>query len=64
VKNSHDSLPLVGLDGGNPLAFLAALGEGVDPATAPVDVLIDALSATDPFLGGGVYMDRCSIWRT
>lgn len=37
-------------------AFLAALGEGVDPATAPVDVLIDALSATDPFLGGGVYM--------
>ena len=37
-------------------AFLAELGEGVDPATAPVEQLIEALSATDPILGGGVYM--------
>src|SRR3546814_5147781 len=37
-------------------AFLARLGEGVDPATAPVEELVAALSATDPVLGGGVYM--------
>ncbi|HMO74755.1 MAG TPA: carboxylesterase family protein [Sphingopyxis sp.] len=37
-------------------AFLAKLGEGVDPATAPVEDLIAALSATDPILGGSVYM--------
>jgi len=37
-------------------AFLAQLGPGVDPATAPVGPLIAALSATDPILGGGVYM--------
>ncbi len=37
-------------------AFLAKLGLGVDPATAPVEQLIAALSATDPILGGGVYM--------
>jgi len=37
-------------------AFLAKLGPGVDPATAPVEQLITALSATDPILGGGVYM--------
>jgi para-nitrobenzyl esterase len=41
-------------------AFLAKLeaiaGRGVDPATAPVEQLIAALSATDPILGGGVYM--------
>ncbi|MFM5931716.1 MAG: carboxylesterase/lipase family protein [Novosphingobium sp.] len=37
-------------------AFLAKLGAGVDPATAPVDQLVAALSATDPILGGGVYM--------
>lgn len=37
-------------------AFLDKLGEGVDPATAPVEQLIAALSATDPILGGGVYM--------
>ncbi len=37
-------------------AFLAKLGEGVDPATAPVEALVDALAATDPVLGGGVYM--------
>lgn len=37
-------------------AFLTALGEGVDPATAPVEQLVAALSATDPILGGGVYM--------
>src|SRR3546814_5906501 len=37
-------------------AFLAQLGPGVDPATAPVEPLIAALSATDPILGGGVYM--------
>lgn len=37
-------------------AFLARLGEGVDPVTAPVDALLDALAATDPILGGGVYM--------
>jgi para-nitrobenzyl esterase len=35
--------------------FLDKLG-GADPATAPVDQLIAALSATDPILGGGVYM--------
>jgi para-nitrobenzyl esterase len=37
-------------------AFLEKLGVGVDPATAPVEQLIAALSATDPILGGGVYM--------
>jgi para-nitrobenzyl esterase len=37
-------------------AFLEKLGPGVDPATAPIEQLIAALSATDPFLGGGVYM--------
>lgn len=37
-------------------AFLDRLGQGVDPATAPVEQLIAALSATDPILGGGVYM--------
>ncbi len=37
-------------------AFLAKLGKGVDPATAPVEQLVAALSATDPILGGGVYM--------
>lgn len=37
-------------------AFLAKLGPGVDPATAPVEQLIAGLSATDPILGGSVYM--------
>ena len=37
-------------------AFLEKLGKGVDPATAPVEQIIAALSATDPILGGGVYM--------
>lgn len=37
-------------------AFLEKLGKGVDPATAPVEQLVAALSATDPILGGGVYM--------
>jgi len=37
-------------------AYLEKLGAGVDPATAPLDKLMDALSATDPILGGGVYM--------
>lgn len=37
-------------------AFLGKLGQGVDPATAPVEQLVAALSATDPILGGGVYM--------
>lgn len=37
-------------------AFLDKLGKGVDPATAPVEQLVAALSATDPILGGGVYM--------
>lgn len=37
-------------------AFLAMLGENVDPATAPVEQLIVALSAIDPILGGGLYM--------
>ncbi len=37
-------------------AFLDKLGPGVDPATAPVEQLIAALSANDPILGGGVYM--------
>jgi len=36
-------------------AFLDKLGPGVDPATAPVEALVAALSATDPILGGGVY---------
>jgi para-nitrobenzyl esterase len=35
-------------------AFLDKLGG--DPVTAPLDKLMDALSATDPILGGGVYM--------
>lgn len=37
-------------------AFRARLGAGVDPATAPVDALVAALDATDPVLGGGLYM--------
>lgn len=37
-------------------AFMAQLGAGVDSAAAPVEQLIAALSATDPILGGGVYM--------
>lgn len=37
-------------------AFLDRLGPGVDPATAPVEQLIAALSATDPILGGSIYM--------
>lgn len=36
-------------------AFLDKLGSA-DPATAPVEALVEALSATDPILGGGVYM--------
>ena len=36
-------------------AFLAKLGPG-DVATLPVERLIDALSATDPIIGGGVDM--------
>lgn len=36
-------------------AFIAKLS-GADPATVPVEQLISALSATDPILGGGVYM--------
>jgi para-nitrobenzyl esterase len=34
-------------------AYLAALGE--DPATAPIEKLVAALSAPDPVLGGKVY---------
>jgi para-nitrobenzyl esterase len=37
-------------------AFLDKLGKAVDPATAPVEQIVAALSATDPILGGGVYM--------
>jgi para-nitrobenzyl esterase len=37
-------------------AFLDKLGTGVDPATAPVGELVAALSATDPIIGGNVYM--------
>ena len=37
-------------------AFLTKLGKGVDPATAPVEQLVAALSAVDPILGGSVYM--------
>lgn len=37
-------------------AFLEKLGAGVDPANAPLEQLIAALSATDPILGGSVYM--------
>ena len=37
-------------------AFLAKLGDGADPATAPVEQIVAALAATDPILGGGVYM--------
>jgi len=36
-------------------AFLAQLGEGVDPAAAPVEALLAALDAPDPVLGGRVY---------
>jgi len=35
-------------------AFLDKLG--ADPAAAPVEALVAALSATDPVMGGGVYM--------
>lgn len=37
-------------------AFLKALGAGVDPASVPVAVLLAALDAEDPVLGGRVYM--------
>ncbi|NRD89193.1 carboxylesterase [Sphingopyxis sp. BSNA05] len=37
-------------------AFLAALGENVDPTIAPIGQLTEALSAIDPVLGGNVYM--------
>jgi para-nitrobenzyl esterase len=37
-------------------AFLGALGMGVDPAIAPVEQIVAALAATDPILGGGVYV--------
>ncbi|MCW0199714.1 carboxylesterase family protein [Sphingopyxis sp.] len=37
-------------------AFLAKLGKDVDPATAPVERIVAALSAPDPVLGGGLYM--------
>jgi para-nitrobenzyl esterase len=37
-------------------AFLEKLGKDVDPATAPVEQLIAALAATDPILGGSVYL--------
>jgi para-nitrobenzyl esterase len=37
-------------------AFLAKLGNSVDPSVAPVDDLIAALSVSDPILGGGGYM--------
>ncbi|MDO9369191.1 MAG: carboxylesterase family protein [Sphingopyxis sp.] len=37
-------------------AFLGKLGKGVDPRAAPVEQIVAALSATDPILGGGVYM--------
>jgi para-nitrobenzyl esterase len=37
-------------------AFLERLGPAIDPATAPIEQLIAALSATDPVLGGGLYM--------
>lgn len=36
-------------------AFLAAL-DGLDPAVAPIDRLVEALRAVDPVLGGPVYM--------
>ena len=36
-------------------AFLDKLGAGVDPATASVDQIVAALSATDPIMGGGLY---------
>lgn len=37
-------------------AFLEKLGNDVDHATAPIEHIIAALSATDPVLGGGVYL--------
>jgi para-nitrobenzyl esterase len=37
-------------------AFLEQLGKGIDPATAPVEQLVAALSAPDPIMGGGLYM--------
>lgn len=37
-------------------AFLEKLGRDIDPATAPVEQLIAALSATDPIISGNVYM--------
>lgn len=37
-------------------AFLERLGGDVDPATAPVPALIEALDAADPILGGALYM--------
>ena len=37
-------------------AFLDRLGAGVDPAAAPIDHLVAALGASDPIMGGGLYM--------
>lgn len=37
-------------------AFLGRLGPGNDPASAPVEQLIAALSSADPVMGGGLYM--------
>lgn len=37
-------------------ALLDWLGPSVNPATAPIEQIIAALSATDPILGGSVYM--------
>lgn len=46
-------------------AYLAKLN--ADPVTAPVEALVEALSATDPILGGGVYfgpvLDMRSLTR-
>lgn len=37
-------------------AFLSRLPQGADVVTAPAGTLVEALSAEDPYLGGGVYM--------
>jgi len=37
-------------------AFLEKLGPIADPVTAPAAALVEALRATDPILGSGVYM--------
>lgn len=45
-------------------ALLARLPRGADPVAVPAQALVDALSAEDPYLGGGLYMGPVLDMRT